>query len=61
MQVALTLGPLGIYIVVAVAILALSAAVAIWKHVPTRKCHLCGAAVELGKARCQVCGYEFDN
>jgi len=34
-------------------------AVRIWRHVPTRKCHLCGAQVEIGKSRCQVCGYMF--
>ena len=39
----------------------MSFAVGIWKHVPTRKCHLCGAKVELGKGRCQVCGYRFVN
>jgi hypothetical protein len=36
-----------------------SVAVRIWRHVPTRKCHLCGAQVEIGKSRCQVCGYMF--
>ena len=53
------MGPLAIYISVVVALIALSIAVRIWRHHPTRKCHLCGAQVELGRRKCQVCGYEF--
>jgi hypothetical protein len=54
-------GPLAIYISVIAILLLFSIAVRIWKHAPTRKCHLCGAKVELGRRRCQVCGYEFIN
>ena len=53
------MGPLAIYISMVVALIALSLAVRIWRHTPTRKCHLCDSAVELGRRRCQVCGYEF--
>jgi hypothetical protein len=55
------IGPLGIYASMVALLLALSIAVRIWKHVPTRKCHLCGAQVELGKGSCQVCNYRFHN
>jgi predicted amidophosphoribosyltransferase len=55
------LGPLAIYVSTVAVLLLLSIAVRIWKHTPTRKCHLCGAQVELGRRRCQVCGYEFIN
>jgi hypothetical protein len=55
------LGPLAIYISVIVVLIALSIAVRIWRHHPTRKCHLCGAQVELGRARCQVCNYRFQD
>jgi transposase len=54
-------GPLAIYISVVVALIALSITVWILRHTPTRKCHLCGAQVEIGRRRCQVCGYEFAN
>ena len=57
----LAVGPLTIYISVAFALIVLSVMVAIWRHVPTRKCHLCGAQVQLGKGRCQVCNYRFEN
>jgi hypothetical protein len=42
-------------------VLLLGIAVRIWKYTPTRKCHLCETQVELGRRRCQVCGYEFIN
>jgi hypothetical protein len=34
---------------------------AVWwfRHKVTRKCPLCEAKVELGRAQCQVCGYRF--
>jgi hypothetical protein len=54
-------GPLAIYISTIGLLLLMSIAVMIWKHTPTRKCHLCGAQVELGRRRCQACGYEFIN
>jgi hypothetical protein len=53
--------PLAIYISAVAVLLIASLAVGIWRHVPTRKCHLCGAKVEIGKSRCQVCGYRFVN
>jgi hypothetical protein len=31
----------------------------IYRHVITRVCPQCEAKVELGKQRCQVCGYRF--
>jgi hypothetical protein len=52
-------GPLAIYISAIVILLALSIAVWIWRHTPTRLCPLCESRVELGRARCQVCGYNF--
>ena len=42
-------------------LIAFSIGVRIWRHTPTRKCHLCGAEVELGRGRCQVCNYRFLN
>jgi len=54
-------GPLAIYVAVIAILLLLSIAVRIWRHTPTRKCHLCGAQVELGRRHCQVCGYRFAN
>jgi hypothetical protein len=53
--------PLAIYVSAVALLLLASFAVGIWKHVPTRKCHLCGAKVELGRGRCPVCGYRFAN
>jgi hypothetical protein len=53
--------PLAIYLAAVALLVLASVAVGIWKHVPTRKCHLCGAQVELGRGRCQVCGYRFAN
>jgi hypothetical protein len=55
------MGPLAIYVSAVALLLLASIAVGIWKHVPTRKCHLCDAQVEIGKVRCQVCGYRFVN
>jgi hypothetical protein len=54
-------GPLAIYISAVGVLIVLSIAVRVWRHHPTRKCHLCGAQVELGKSRCQVCNYRFEN
>jgi hypothetical protein len=53
--------PLSIYIGIAVLLIAFSIGVRIYRHTATRKCHLCGAAVELGRGRCQLCGYRFVN
>ncbi len=55
------MNPLYIYIGLVVVLLALSITVRIFRHTATRKCHLCGVQVELGKGRCQVCGYQFAN
>ena len=33
--------------------------VRIFRHVPSRPCPHCNAQVEIGKARCQECGYLF--
>jgi hypothetical protein len=40
------LEPLAIYIGLVAALLALSITVWIWRHTPTRKCHLCGYEFE---------------
>jgi hypothetical protein len=53
------MGPLTIYIAIVVLLLGLSLAVRIWKHTPTRRCPLCESRVEIGRSRCQVCGYNF--
>jgi hypothetical protein len=53
--------PLYIYVGVVALLIALSITVRIFRHVATRKCHLCGAQVELGKGTCQVCNYRFVN
>jgi len=55
------LNPLYIYVGFVAVLIGLSICVRIWRHTPTRKCHLCGARVELGKGRCQVCNYQFVN
>jgi hypothetical protein len=51
--------PLLIYIGAVAILLVASLAVRIWRHTPTRKCPLCESAVELGRIRCQICGYRF--
>ena len=53
--------PLAIYISLFVLALALMICARIWRHTPTRKCHLCSAQVELGRGRCQVCNYRFED
>jgi hypothetical protein len=53
--------PLAIYVSFVVVLVAFSIAVRIWRHQVTRKCHMCGAKVELGRQRCQVCNYRFIN
>ena len=55
------MSPLAIYLSVVIVVLLLGIAVRIWKYAPTRMCHLCNARVEIGRRRCQVCGYEFVN
>ncbi|MDX6583342.1 MAG: hypothetical protein QOI10_2526 [Solirubrobacterales bacterium] len=55
------MNPLYIYVGFVAVLIAFSIGVRIFRHVATRKCHLCGAQVELGKGRCQVCNYRFVN
>ena len=55
------MGPLAIYISFVVLLIALSIAVRIYRHTTTRKCHQCGAQVELGRRKCQTCEYGFIN
>ncbi len=40
---------------------ALSIGVYINRYYATRKCHQCGAQVELGRSKCQACAYRFIN
>jgi hypothetical protein len=61
MSLPLAIAPLTIYVSMLVMALVLMIAARIWRHAPTRKCHLCGAQVELGKGRCQVCNYRFED
>jgi len=53
--------PIAIYFIVATTMLALS--IGVWwnRYVATRKCHQCGAQVELGRRKCQTCEYGFVN
>ena len=44
-----------------VLMVALSIGVYINRYYATRKCHLCGAQVELGRRKCQTCTYRFLN
>ena len=55
------MNPLYIYIGFVVILIAFSIGVRIFRHTATRKCHLCGALVELGRGRCQICSYRFIN
>jgi hypothetical protein len=55
------MAPLTIYIVVATIMTALSIGVWVNRYYATRKCHLCGAQVELGRSKCQTCAYRFIN
>ena len=41
--------------------LALSIGVYINRYYATRKCHQCGAQVELGRSKCHACAYRFIN
>jgi transposase len=54
------MGPLAIYISMLVFVLVVLILVRIYHRPATRLCHLCGARVEIGKSRCQVCGYQFE-
>ena len=54
------MGPLGIYITIMLVVLVLGILIRILVRVVTRACPECGAKVELGRQRCQVCGYRFD-
>ena len=55
------MNPLDIYVGFVAVLIGLSICVRVWRHHPTRKCHLCGAQVELGKGRCQICNYRFES
>jgi tRNA(Ile2) C34 agmatinyltransferase TiaS len=54
------MGPLGIYITIMIAVLMLGIAIRLLVRLVTRTCHECGAKVEVGRQRCQICGYRFD-
>jgi transposase len=53
--------PLAIYVICATVLLALSILVYLNRYFATRKCHACGAQVELGRSKCQACTYRFIN
>jgi hypothetical protein len=55
------LDPLAIYAVMLAVMVVLSVGVYINRYYATRKCHLCGAQVELGRSKCQTCAYRFLN
>jgi hypothetical protein len=55
------MAPLLIYVLVALVLLGLSVGVYVNRYYATRKCHMCGAQVELGRSKCQVCTYRFVN
>ena len=49
------------YVICAGVLVALSVGVYINRIFATRKCHACGAQVELGRSKCQDCAYRFIN
>jgi hypothetical protein len=51
--------PLLIYVGAVLVLVAASVATWIWRQSASRVCPLCEARVELGRTRCQVCGYRF--
>jgi hypothetical protein len=51
--------PLLVYISLFVFFIVAGVLVWAYRHVVTRKCPRCDAQVELGRPRCQVCGYRF--
>jgi hypothetical protein len=51
--------PLLIYVGLLVVMLAASLLVWVFRHTPSRRCPLCEAQVEIGRTRCQTCGYRF--
>jgi hypothetical protein len=53
--------PIVIYGICAAIMLGFSIAVYINRYYATRKCHQCGAQVELGRSKCQACTYRFIN
>ena len=53
--------PLGIYAICFGVMLVLSIGVYINRYYATRKCHQCGAKVELGRSKCHACAYRFVN
>jgi len=53
--------PLAIYMICVLVLFVLSIGVWVNRYYATRKCHLCGAQVELGRSKCQACAYRFVN
>ncbi len=53
--------PLTIYVLLFAILLVLSIGVYINRYYATRKCHLCGVQVELGRSKCHACAYRFIN
>ncbi len=55
------MNPVYIYLGFVVLLIGFSIGVRVYRHVVTRKCHLCGGQVELGRQRCPACNYRFIN
>ena len=53
--------PLTIYIGMMALLLVVVILVGVKSEWTTRKCHMCGTKVEMGKVSCRVCGYRFSN
>ena len=53
--------PLVIYLICTAIMGGLSIGVYLNRYFATRKCHACGAQVELGRSKCQACTYRFIN
>ena len=53
--------PFAIYLICFGVMFVLSIGVYINRYYATRKCHQCGAQVELGRSKCQTCAYRFIN
>lgn len=51
--------PLTIYILMMALLVVVVILVGVKSEWTTRKCHVCGAKVEVGKVSCRACGYRF--
>ena len=55
------ISPLAIFVSMVGVLLVASVLVHVFRRNVTRVCPLCDARVEIGRRRCQVCGYRFDS